>query len=184
MFDTSVFNYIHSYNLYSQVESFFTQNKDITVYICDTQFQEISAISDLLRKERLTEMIQNISVQTVLCSLGFVGIDENSPHKFGYRGARVGLSRVADIDESKLEGERLIGSASRNPLGDAADLSIIDTAITEEMDYLITRDKKMESLLARLMKVRIYHKEHPELKIKLINEKGDLMDFLSNIVSS
>jgi hypothetical protein len=156
MFDTSVFNYIHQYDLYSQVEPFFTKHNDIAVYICDTQVQEISAITDSLRKERLTKLIQNISVKTALCSLGFFGIDENSPHKFGYRSARVGMFIVADdIDESKLGGERLIGSASRNPLGDAADLSI-----TEEMDYLITRDKKMESLLARLMKVRTYHKEH------------------------
>ena len=46
MFDTSVFNFIHEYNLYSNVESFFTQNKDISAYICDTQVQEINSISD------------------------------------------------------------------------------------------------------------------------------------------
>jgi|SRR5215216_543015 len=174
MFDTSVFNFIHEYNLYSNVESFFTQNKDISVYICDTQVQEISSISDTLKKDKVKKMMRNISVQTIPCSLGFVGNDEISP-RLADKGFRVDRVKVADIDKSKdKEIEEL--------KCDKADATILDTAITEEMDYLVTCDRKMKTRLSgRLNKVRIYSKKYPELKIELINEKEDLENFLNKL---
>jgi hypothetical protein len=76
-------------------------------------------------------------------------------------------SKHQDIEELKRE----------NP-----DATILDTAITEEMNYLVTRDRLMKTRLPeRLNKVRIYSKQYPELKIELIKEKEDLMSFLNRL---
>jgi rRNA-processing protein FCF1 len=175
MFDTSVFNYIHEHDLYSHVESFFTQHKDITVYICDTQELEIASIKEpISKRHKIQKMMRNIPVQTVICSLGFVGSDKPS-NRLVDSGFRVGKVKVADIDESK---HKEIEELRRHK----ADATIIDTAITEEMDHLVTCDKDMETRLSdRLKKVRIYPKKHPELKIELIKEKDDLMNFLREL---
>lgn len=176
MFDTSIFNFIDMHDLYSYIEYFFTQNKDISVYICDTQVQDISAISDSLKKDRLEKMMQNISVQTIHASLGFVGIDETSPHKHGYKSGRVDKVKVANINEGKPEEIEKLKD-------DKADTTILDTAVTEDIDYLITRDRIMKTRLPeRLKKVRIYSKKHPELNIELIKEKEDLMNFLNGLL--
>jgi predicted nucleic acid-binding protein len=174
MFDTSVFNFIDQNNLYSDIESFFAQNKNISVYICDTQVLEIDSISDFIKRDRIRKTIQNISVQNVHCSFGYVGTD-NPSRRLTDRGSSVGKFRVADMDESKhQEIEEL---KRENP-----DATILDTAITEEMNYLVTRDRLMKTRLPeRLNKVRIYSKQYPELKIELIKEKEDLMSFLNRL---
>jgi predicted nucleic acid-binding protein len=174
MFDTSVFNYIHEYDLYPHVESFFTRNKDVTVYVCDTQLLEVDLISGTIRKNRIKKLIQDISVQTVICSLAFVGNDKSS-RRLTDRGFIVGRFKVAEMYDSKTQE---MDELKR----DKPDATILDTAITEEMDYLITRDKKMKTAVhVRLLKVRNYHKKYPELKIKLIKEKNDLMHFLNRL---
>jgi predicted nucleic acid-binding protein len=179
MFDTSVFNFIHDHELYSHVESFFAQNKDITVYICDTQVLEIESISDIQRKDRIKKLMQDISVETVICSLGFVGSNKSS-NRIIDKGFRVGKVRVADMDDSKTQEMKELKR-------DKADATVIDTAITGEMDHLVTADKKMKALIPkRLEKVRIYSRKHRELKIELIRrpEKDDLMNFLRKLSAS
>jgi rRNA-processing protein FCF1 len=176
MFDTSVFNFIHRHNLFSEMEAFFTQNKNISVYICDTQEQEIRSIGDSLKRERIEKLMRNISVKTVVCSLGYVGTDQPT-RRLADKGSRVSKFRVADMDETKHQEIEELKS-------DKADASIIDTTITEEMDYLVTCDRLMKTRLPeRLNKVRIYSKQHPELKIELVKEKDDLMELLNSLVS-
>jgi hypothetical protein len=64
-----------------------------------------------------------------------------------------------------------------------ADTTILDTAITENMDYLVTVDIYVRIQLPdRLRKVRIYPQKHPELKIECIEKKDDLLDFLKKLV--
>lgn len=174
MFDASVFNFIDQYNLYYNIESFFAQNKNISVYICETQVLEIDSISDFLKRNRIRIMIRNISVENVHASFGYVGSD-NTSRRLTDRGSRVGKFKVVDIDESK---HQEIEELKR----DSPDATILDTAITEEMNYLVTRDRLMETRLPeRLNKVRIYSKQYPELKIELIKEKEDLMSFLNGL---
>lgn len=185
MFDTSVFNYVDRHNLYSDLESFLGKNRDIHVYVTPTQVDEINAISDDAKRARIVGLMQAISAKKILASLGVAGLDESSPHKFGYKGPRVGEVRVADIDEGKPEEiEELRGSVKKNPIGEhMADSTILDTAITENMDYLVTADKYMKTRLPdRLKKVRVYPQKHPELKIKFIEKKDDLMGFLKKLV--
>ena len=82
------------------------------------------------------DLIHTISAKKVAASLGVAGLEESSPHRFGYRGPRVGKFRVADINDSKPEEiKKLKGSVKKNPLGKhTADTTILDTAITENMD--------------------------------------------------
>jgi rRNA-processing protein FCF1 len=183
MFDTSIFNFIDRHDLYSGLESFLGNNKGIQVYITPTQVDEVNAISDASKRARILGLIHAISAKKVAASLGVAGLDESSPHKFGYKGPRVGEFRVAEVDESKPEEiEKLRGSIKKNPLGEhTADTTILDTAITENMDYLITADRRMKTKLpGALKKVRIYSRNHPELKVELINNRDDLMNFLKN----
>jgi hypothetical protein len=129
--------------------------------------------------------MQAISAKKVAASLGVAGLDESSPHQFGYKGLRVGEFRVANMDESKPEEiEKLKGSVKRNPLGEhTADTIILDTAITENTDYLVTADKYMKTKLPeQLKKVRIYTQNHPELKIEIIKNKDDLINFLKKLI--
>jgi hypothetical protein len=141
MFDTSIFNHIYRYYLTSNIESFFRNNKHIQVYITSTQVDEINAITDALKRDRILGLICAISTKRVAASLGVAGLD-SSPHRFGYKGPRVGEFRVAEVNESKpKEIEKLQGSKKRNPLGEfTADVTILDTALTENMDYLVTAD--------------------------------------------
>lgn len=115
------------------------------------------------------------------------GLDPSSPDNFGYKGPRVGGFRVADFDETNREDmEKFRGPVDTNPLGrDIADKTIIDTAVTEHMDYLITADKTMKtSQPEQLKKVRIYTQKHPELEIELVRRKEDLIGFLNTCCTS
>jgi predicted nucleic acid-binding protein len=67
------------------------------------------------------------------CPLGFVGSNKSS-NRIIDKGFRVGKVRVADMDDSKTQ-------AMKELKCDKADATVIDTAITEEMDYLVTADK-------------------------------------------
>ena len=185
MFDISIFNFIDRHDLYSGLESFLGNNEGIQVYITPTQVDEINAISDASKRARILDLTHAISAKKVAASFGVAGLDESSPHRFGYKGLRVGEFRVADMDESKPEEiEKLKGSVKRNPLGEqTADTTILDTAITENMDYLVTADKHMKTKLPeQLKKVRIYMQNHPELKIEFIKNKDDLINFLKKLI--
>jgi rRNA-processing protein FCF1 len=185
MFDASVFNFIDRHNLYSGLESFFGNNKDIQIYITSTQVDEINAISDASKRTRILDLVHAISTKKVPASLGVAGLDESSSHKFGYKGPKVEEFRVADIDESKPEEiEKLRGSVKKNPLGEhTADITILDTTMIENMDYLVTADRRMKTKLpGQLKKVRIYSQNHPELKVEFINNKDDLMNFLKKLI--
>jgi hypothetical protein len=172
MFDTSVFNFIDEQNLYSDIEAFFSHNKNISVYVCDTQLLEIGSIANTSKKERIGNMIKKIPLETVICSLGYVGTNKPS-HRLAERGFRVGRFRVADINESK---HREIEKLER----DTSDVTILHTAITEEMDHLVTCDLEMKTRLHELLrKVSNYSKPYPQLKIKLIEKKEDLLNFLN-----
>jgi rRNA-processing protein FCF1 len=187
MIDTSVFNHIYNHNLTSDIESFFRNNKGIEVYITTTQEEELNAITDACRKASILGLIRAISTKIVAASLGVAGLDDTSPHTFGYKGPRAGEVGVAEINGNNLdEIKKLRGSVKRNPLGEfAADVTILDTAVIEDMDYLVTSDKDMsDKLPERLEKVRTYPQNHPELKTKLVRDedKDDLMKFLSSLI--
>jgi predicted nucleic acid-binding protein len=187
MFDASVFNFIHIHDLYSEIETFFQKNKAIRVYVTPTQIDEVNAISDVAKRDSINGLLQTISVVKVPASFGVAGLDQPSPHSFGYKGPRVGGFRVADFNENnKDDMEKFRGPVDTNPLGrDIADKTILDTAVTEHMDYLVTADKTMNSRqLEQLKKVRIYSQEHPELKIELLDKKEDLIGFLNTYCSS
>src|SRR5215211_312890 len=103
MFDTSIFNFIDRHDLYSNLESFLGKNKDFQVYITPTQVNEINAISDASKRARILDLIHAISAKKVAASLGVAGLDESSPHRFGYKGPRIGEFRVDEMNESKPE---------------------------------------------------------------------------------
>jgi hypothetical protein len=65
LFDTSVFSYIHEHDLYSEIEAFFKQNKDTHVYVTPTQIDELSAICDISKRNRINSFMQTISVKNI-----------------------------------------------------------------------------------------------------------------------
>lgn len=187
MFNSSVFNFIDRHDLYSEIETFFNKNKGTHVYVIPTQIDEINAISDVSKRSRINGFMQAISVRSIAASFGVAGLDPSSPHKFGYKGARVGGVRVADFDESRPDDmKKFRGPVNKNPLGKhIPDQTILDTAVTENMDYLVTADKKMKTQQPeQLKKVRIYSRKHPELKIELVERKQDLIGFLDTYCAS
>jgi hypothetical protein len=183
MFDTSIFNFIYDHNLVGQVELFFLQNRNILVYTIQTQLHEINAMHNNVKKQRIIEMMQVICPKLIPMSLAPAGTTKYTSH--GFKGATIPYAKVVNIDESKPEEiEKLRGSIKENPIGEhMADTTILDTAITENMDCLVTADIYMKTQLPhRLRNVRIYSQKHSELKIERIQKKDDLLDFLKKLV--
>ena len=66
-----------------------------------------------------------------------IGIDEHSKHRF--RGSNIGMYELVEDDDVDLPIlEKLQKYTVSNPMGNAADLSILYAAIKKKMHYLIT----------------------------------------------
>ena len=92
-------------------------------------------MTDNNKKNCINKIILNIGIRRILTSSAIPGIDE--PNKHGFFGSNISIYEfVHDIDLPILE--KLHKYTGSNLIGNAADLSILYTAIKKKMHYLIT----------------------------------------------
>jgi rRNA-processing protein FCF1 len=149
MLDANTFDFIYDNDssLVPKLEILVNSNK-LSLYMTHIQRDEIEKIGNIGKRHRIKEIIKLIKIQTIVTSNAFVGTD--FPSKHGYNGSRIGMSKVVnDNDASMLE---KLQKKTTNPMGNTADLSILYTAIKENMDYLITNDLGYKNLLIEMSK--------------------------------
>jgi ABC-type antimicrobial peptide transport system permease subunit len=56
------------------------------------------------------------------------------------------------VDDSDADILKKLQRNTTNPMGNTADLSLLFTAVNENMDYLVTDDKDFENLLENMSK--------------------------------
>ena len=135
MLDTNTLDYIYI-NKISLIPKLRNLSKTrIHLYITHIQQDEINKMADNYKKSYINKIISNIGIRRILSSSAIIGNDE--PTKHGFIGSNIGMYEfVNDIDLPILE--KLHKYTVSNPMGNAADLSILYTAIKKKMDYLIT----------------------------------------------
>ena len=135
MLDTNTLDYIYI-NKISLIPKLRNLSKTrIHLYITHIQQDEINKMADNYKKSYINKIISNIGIRRILSSSAIIGIDE--PSKHGFIGSNIGMYEfVNDIDLPILE--KLHKYTVSNPMGNAADLSILYTAIKKKMHYLIT----------------------------------------------
>ena len=149
MLDTNTLDYIYDnkINLVSKLRNL--AKKHIHLYITHIQQDEINKMTDNSKKSCINKIISNIGIRRILTSSAIIGVDE--PSKHGFIGSNIGMYEfVDDIDLPILE--KLHKYTVSNPMGNAADLSILYTAVKKEMDYLITDDNHFASMLKEMSK--------------------------------
>jgi hypothetical protein len=119
------------------------------LYVTHIQQDEINKMSDD-KKNCINKIISIIGIKRILTSCGIIGIDEQS--KRGFIGSNIGMYELVDDEADLLILEKLRTNTNSNPMGNAADLSILYTAIKKKMHYLITDDKHFGPLLQNLSK--------------------------------
>ena len=150
MLDTNTLDYIYGYKirLIPKLKNF--SKKDIHLYITLIQQDEINKMDNEYRKSCINKIISIIGIKRVPTSCTIIGIGE--PSKHGFIGSNIGMSEfIDDVDLSILEKFRKYTPS--NPMGNAADLTILYTAIKKKMDYLITDNTSdFEPILKELSK--------------------------------
>ena len=109
--------------------------KYIHLYITHIQQDEINKMNDVYKKSCINKIISFIGIRRILTSSTIIGIDE--PSKHGFVGSNIGMYEFVD-DVILPILEKLQKYTVSNPMGNAADLSILYTAIKKKMHYLIT----------------------------------------------
>jgi rRNA-processing protein FCF1 len=157
MLDTNVLHYIYDNDLSWQID-WFIRNRPVGLYITYVQLAEakgiISLSSDsIMRKCSLVQTILAIGVGLIPTSSGIVGTDKES--RRGYKGSQVGTFKIIS-DHIAEELTKHQGSKDSNPIGkNTADLIILQTAIDENMDYIVTDDRNMKNLLLKLSHAKL-----------------------------
>jgi hypothetical protein len=106
------------------------------LYITHIQQDEINKISNDYKKSCINKIISIIGIIRVLTSCAIMSIGEQS--KRGFIGPNIGMYELVDDDVDLLILEKHHKYTDSNPMGNAADLSILYTAIKKKMHYLIT----------------------------------------------
>ena len=148
MLDTNTLDYIYDNKTHLVSKLRNLSKKHIHLYITHIQQDEINKMADN-KKNCINKIISNIGIRRILTSSAIIGVDEPSQH--GFIGSNIGMYEfVDDIDFPILE--KLHKYTVSNPMGNAADLSILYTAVKKEMDYLITDDNHFASMLKEMSK--------------------------------
>jgi rRNA-processing protein FCF1 len=148
MLDTNTLDYIYDNKTHLVSKLRNLSKKHIHLYITHIQQDEINKMADN-KKNCINKIISNIGIRRILTSSAIIGVDE--PSKHGFIGSNIGMYEfVDDIDLPILE--KLHKYTVSNPMGNAADLSILYTAVKKEMDYLITDDNHFASMLKEMSK--------------------------------
>ena len=135
MLDTNTLDYIYDNKINLVLKLRNIAKKHIHLYITHIQQDEINKMTDKYKKSCINKIISNIGIRRILTSSTIIGINEPSKHEF--IGSNIGMYEfVDDIDLPILE--KLHKYTVSNPIGNAADLSILYTAIKKKMHYLIT----------------------------------------------
>jgi rRNA-processing protein FCF1 len=181
MFDSDVFDYIYENNLFGMVK-YFVDNKIINMFVTPVQLAEINAISEPKRKEEITKMVYDFSVEIIPPSLAIIGIEpSNSIHQRpGFQCLKIEDVIISDLDRTQeLELSNLQGSKEgRNKIGKySADIMILFTAMKRGMDYVITADRNWVN---RLRQIKRIMKSNSRLSVIDIS-KNNLIEFLNKL---
>jgi hypothetical protein len=135
MLDTNTLDYIYDEKIKLVPKLRNLAKKQIHLYITNIQQDEINKMTDNNKKNCINKIISNIGIRRILTSSALRGITE--PSKPELIGSNISIYEfVHDIDLPILE--KLHKYTGSNPIGNAADLSILYTAIKKKMHYLIT----------------------------------------------
>jgi len=135
MLDTNTLDYIYDEKIKLVPKLRNLAKKQIHLYITNIQQDEINKMTDNNKKNCINKIISNIRIRRILTSSALRGITE--PSKPELIGSNISIYEfVDDIDLPFFL--KLHKCTVSNPIGNAADLSILYTAIKKKMHYLIT----------------------------------------------
>ena len=152
MLDTNAIDFIFDNysSLVPKLETLVNSNI-LRLYITHIQLDEIEKIKNIAKRESIKKIIGRIKIQTINTSNAVVGTD--SPSKHGFIGSKVGMAKI--VDNSDADILKKLQRNTTNPMGNTADLSILFTAVKENMDYLVTHNiKDFKNLLKNMSKDR------------------------------
>lgn len=167
MLDTNAFDYIYEKNLEPKLKEAVSK-ESLRLFITHVQLDEINKMRDERKKEYSLKAIESIPVFNLLTTIGYVGSSEESKH--GYIGGRIGMMRIAG-DDTAAKLESLKKQNMKNPMKNTADLTILQTAIDNDLDYIITQNdadfnRELESLkkiVNKNVKLKIAHNAQLDL---------------------
>ena len=136
MLDTNTLDYIYDNKMHLVPKLRNLSKKNIHLYITHIQQDEINKMSNAYKKSCINKVISIIGIKRILTSCTIIDIGEQS--KRGFIGPNIGMYELVDDDVDLLILEKHHKYTVSNPMGNAADLSILYTAIKKKMHYLIT----------------------------------------------
>ena len=143
MLDTNTFDYIFDQNILPIVSSLIN-SEFISLVICRVQIDEIDKISDAQKKQ----FIENIPCEKIPTSIGYVGVEDR--YNRGYLAPRVDWCKAVDDEDAKLVNKYRRGRTESHPVGNEGDLSIVFTAIKENLDFLVSDDSEVQRIFEGL----------------------------------
>ena len=150
MLDANTFDFMYDKqsHLVPKLKALVSSNK-LSFYITHIQCDEIDKMESSPKRDGIKNIIKLINVQIIPTSNAVIGIDP--PSKHGFIGSRIDMAKiVSDNDANVLE---KLQKTTSNPMGNNADLSILFTAVKENLDYLVTNDiKHFKKLLKEISK--------------------------------
>jgi len=147
MLDTNTLDYIYAKKAHLVPKLRNLSKEHIHLYITHIQQDEINKMTED-KKNCINKIISMIGIKRILTSCGIIG--EQSKH--GFIGSNIGMYELVDDDVDIPILEKLRTYTDSNPMGNAADLSILYTAIKKKMHYLITNDKEFGQLWQKISK--------------------------------
>lgn len=151
MLDTNSFDYLFRRQLQNQMISASNTGK-IKFYITDVQLDELNAfkIKDPTKYQFCQDIIAQVPIEEVSVYGIYFG---GGPSKRGYAGPKWGHATFGDGDP--IFDQARDKFTTSHPNGERADLSIIETAFHEKMDYIVTDNKQpFKNMIERLQKER------------------------------
>jgi hypothetical protein len=155
MLDTTVLNHIYNNDLTNKVRKA-VDNGKLQLFATDVQKQEIAGIqNDEKRKQGIQQAVEEMQVEFIETSAAVIALDSEQESRRGFRGSKVGRSRIASDEDAellKLSNEELkLSNDDDGELSETvsklsteclfenqADLLIFYTALEENMDYIVT----------------------------------------------
>jgi rRNA-processing protein FCF1 len=161
MLDSNTFDYIYNSGLTNRVQNA-VDNGKLQLFATDVQEQEIEKISNDTRKQVIRQTAEKIRVAFIETWGMVVGPDQPSNRGFG--GSRVDHFRIPSDQDVQLF--KILEQVNmQHPLKNSGDILILYTAIKENMDYLVTEDKRFKKSL-ELFKIK------RNTKVQIIDNEG------------
>jgi hypothetical protein len=162
--DSNTFDHIYVEDLTNKVQNAIKNGK-LQLFATDVQEQEIEAISDNTKKQKIGEIpVRFIDTSDVVGALDQL--------QKGFSGSRVDKSKVISDEDKRLlkklkEIKNELQPKSIDPLKDVGDVLTLFTAIEENMDFIVTNDADFKRFLERFKIERgtiLQLKNHEEFK--------------------